>query len=46
MSDDPLLHFNGINGETGEYGLPPMTGAALSGFIQGESDKRFLNELR
>ena len=28
-----LLYFNGVNGATGEYGLPPMTGEELSQFI-------------
>jgi hypothetical protein len=41
-----LLHFNGINGATGEYGLPPMTGEQLSAFIQGEAPPGNLDELK
>jgi hypothetical protein len=41
-----LLCFNGINGATGDYGLPPMTGEELSGFIRGEATPENLNELR
>jgi len=40
------LYFNGINGDSGEYDLPPMTGEDLVGFIQGESPAENLNELR
>jgi hypothetical protein len=36
MSQD-LLYFNGINGTTGTYGLPPMTPQALSDQIQNSS---------
>lgn len=41
-----LLFFNGINGATGDYGLPPMTGAELATFIRGEGKPENLNELR
>ena len=44
--EEALLHFNGINGDTGEYSLPPMSGAELSGFIRGESSPENLSELR
>ncbi len=40
------LYFNGINGATGDYGLPPMTGAELSKFITGESAPDNLSELK
>ena len=43
---EKLLHFNGINGATGDYGLPPMTGADLAAFIRGEAKPENLNELR
>jgi hypothetical protein len=43
---DNLLTFNGINGATGDYGLPPMTGAELASFIRGEAAPENLNELR
>lgn len=41
-----FLFFNGINGESGDYDLPPMTGEELSDFIQGVSPPENLNELR
>ena len=40
------LCFNGINGITGDYGLPPMTGEELSAFIRGEKKPENLSELR
>ena len=40
------LFFNGVNGATGEYGLPPMTGDELARFITGEARPENLNELR
>ncbi len=43
---DDLLFFNGVNGATGDYGLPPMTGEKLSRFIQGEATPEDLSELR
>lgn len=47
MTDQPkFLHFNGINGATGEYGIPPMTGEELAGFIKGESVPENLAELK
>jgi hypothetical protein len=41
-----LLYFNGINGATGEYGLPPMTGEQLSACIRGEAAPDNLDELK
>lgn len=41
-----LLHFNGINGATGDYGLPPMTGEQLTGFVQGQGSPDNLEELK
>ena len=43
---DDLLYFNGINGESGEYDLPPMSAAELSNFIKGEASPENLSELR
>ena len=43
---DELLYFNGINGESREYDLPPMSAAELSNFIKGESSPENLSELR
>jgi len=43
---EQLLYFNGINGATGDYGLPPMTGDELVTFIRGEGKPENLNELR
>jgi hypothetical protein len=45
MSDD-LLFFNGMNGDTGEYGVPPMTSEELLPFIRGEASPTNLSELR
>ncbi|MCP3956324.1 MAG: toll/interleukin-1 receptor domain-containing protein [bacterium] len=47
MADETeLLHFNGINGHTGTYELPPMSGEELSKFLQGEAEPENLAELR
>jgi hypothetical protein len=41
------LYFNGINGATGEYLLPPMSPQDISKIAQGESlDKGHLKELK
>ncbi|MEM7348027.1 MAG: C25 family cysteine peptidase [Chloroflexota bacterium] len=40
------LTFNGVNGATGQYGLPPMSEEELSEFIVGEGDPENLAELR
>ena len=46
MSEE-LLYFNGINGATGEYDLPPMTPHQLAQVISGEEvDEGFLSELK
>jgi len=45
-TNEELLYFNGVNGATGEYGLPPMTGEELSKFIQGEAPPENLAELK
>ncbi len=44
--EQQLLYFNGVNGDTGEYDLPPMTGEELFSFIRGEAPAENLNELR
>ena len=38
--------FNGVDGDSGEYSLPPMTGEDLSGFIQGDKPPENLAELK
>jgi hypothetical protein len=43
---EQYLHFNGVNGATGDYGLPPMTGEELAAFIKGESTPENLAELK
>lgn len=43
---EDLLYFNGVNGATGAYGLPPMTGDALSRVLRGESPPENLQELQ
>lgn len=45
MSDD-LLYFNGIDGDTGGYDLPPMSAGELARAIRGEATPENLNELR
>jgi hypothetical protein len=45
-NDQDLLYFNGINAGTGAYGLPPMAGEALAGFIKGEARPENLEELK
>ncbi len=44
--DDGLLYFNGLNGSTGDYGLPPMTHEELLRFIMGQENQDHLDELR
>ncbi len=41
-----LLVFNGIDGDTGDYDLPPMTAEELVRRIRGEAAPENLNELR
>ena len=41
-----LLHFNGLNGATGEYGMPAMSSDQLAEFIGGQKDPENLVELR
>jgi hypothetical protein len=36
MNEQDLLFFNGINGSTGDYLLPPMTSEQVSRIAQGE----------
>ncbi len=46
VDGDELLYFNGIDGDTGQYALPPMTGSQLSSFIRKESQPDNLAELK
>lgn len=46
LDGSELLYFNGIDGDTGQYALPPMTGFQLSSFIRQESQPDNLAELR
>jgi endonuclease G len=43
---DELLYFNGIDGDTGSYELPPMSAEELMRYIRGEVTPENLNELR
>jgi len=45
QSSDELLCFNGINGATGAYGVPPMSGADLVSVIRAEPRPENLGEL-
>ena len=40
------FYFNGINGDSGNYDLPPMTGSELYSLIIGEEEPENINELR
>ena len=46
MDTNDMLYFNGVNGATGGYGLPPMTASALSKIILDEPEPQNLDELR
>jgi hypothetical protein len=47
MAEDTQLFFNGINGASGDYDLPPMTPHQLAQVISGEeTDEGFLSELK
>jgi hypothetical protein len=46
LTSDNLLHFNGIDGDTGDYALPPMPPADLARLIRGEAGPENLTELR
>jgi len=43
---EQLMYFNGINGDSGDYDLPPMTGEEFYNFLQGAEQPENLNELR
>lgn len=44
MNDSQTLYFNGINGWTGNYSIPPLTYEQLSNIIQEEpTDKKYKN---
>ncbi len=44
---DTLLHFNGINGATGDYLLPPLSAKDISALARGEAiDPKHLQELK
>jgi len=45
QSSDQVLHFNGVNGATGAYGVPPMSGTELAAVIKGEPKPANLGEL-
>jgi hypothetical protein len=45
QSSDELLCFNGINGATGAYGVPPISGEELLSVIKGEPQPENLGEL-
>ncbi len=43
---DERFYFNGIDGDTGDYDLPPMSAEDLVRVIRGETSPENLNELR
>lgn len=45
MSDD-LLHFNGVNGSTGKYGIAPMNGESLMRIICRQPGPSNLDDLQ
>ncbi len=47
MAEETKLFFNGINGVSGDYELPPMTPHQLAQVVSGEEvDEGFLSELK
>ena len=47
MNEEDLLFFNGINGATGDYLLPPLTAEQVSRIAQGEEfDPEHIAELK
>jgi len=46
MQKEEILYFNGINGDNGEYDLPPMGSDQLASLIQGEAPSESLSDLR
>ncbi len=46
MEGQELLYFNGIDGATGDYSMPPMSSGKLAGFITGEEKPENLDELK
>jgi hypothetical protein len=41
-----LLYFNGVDGESGEYALPPVSGQDLSDWVQGLNQPENMSDLR
>ncbi|MEM7132092.1 MAG: C25 family cysteine peptidase [Chloroflexota bacterium] len=46
FGNQELLYFNGINGFTGEYGLPPMSYEEFGEFIRNERPPQNLGDLK
>ena len=46
MSDKPKIYFNGIDGSTGKYLLPPMTAAQATIFVEQERREKAIAWLR
>ena len=45
MSEEDSLVFNGINGTTGDYGIPPLTPKTMASRIADEPDPSNKDEL-
>ena len=45
MADD-LLYFNGVNGDTDDYDLDPMTAARLFDVLRGVAEPENIKELK
>ena len=43
---EKMLHFNGLNGASGEYGMPAISGEQLSELLSGQAEPDNLEELR
>ena len=46
MANETVLYFNGIDGVTGDYALPPMTPGQLASALKGEAPDELLGELK